>query len=205
MSDVATSYRKIKPLDPQDFLVFDKVPPVKPQPEKLPQLAKLPQLDAPPRLHDISALLESLGKLGKLTPKDIQPGDTFTLSPRQPYIENRGSLEVLNALLYVPDVPNIQFIDSFGGADEARYVQVWLRGLTPGHSYIAQIRVQAGGNGTFQVSTGEGGRQTSPGGDRTIPVLLSRVGHELSLIRVINLGASYWAFVDVTVTAIGQV
>lgn len=199
---MATSYRKIHPLSPKDILVFDQAAPQKP--ERV-QLDKAPQLAEPTHLHDVTAIVEQLGKLGKLTPKNIQPGDTFTLSPRQAWLEGRGYLDVYNSVIFAADLPNIQFINGVGPSDDARNVQIWLRGLTPGHSYIAQIRVQAGTGGTFQIGTGEGGRQTAPGGDQTIPVLLFQVRGELSLIRIENHGAWYWAFVDVTITALGQV
>lgn len=199
---MATSYRKTSPLSPKDILVFDQAPAQKPHRV---EIEKAPQLAAPTRLHDIHEIVEQLGKLGKLTPKNIQPGDTFTLSPRQAWLENRGYLDVYNSVIVASDLPNIQFINSVGPSDEARNVQIWLRGLTPGHSYIAQIRVQAGTGGTFNISTGEGGRQTAAGGDQTIAVLLFQVRGELSLIRVENHGAWYWAFVDATITALGEV
>jgi len=199
---MATSYRKIPKLNPKDILVFDQAPALKPQRV---EIAKAPQLSAPTRLHDVTTLVEQLGKLGKLTPKKIEPGATFTLSPRQAWIDGRGYLDVYNSVIFASDEPNIQFIDSVGPSDDARNVQIWLRGLTPGHSYIAQIRVQAGTGGTFHIGTGEGGQQTAAGGDQTIPVLLFQVRGELSLIRIENHGAWYWAFVDVTVSALGQV
>lgn len=204
---MATSYRKpgLKPVlaDPKDILVFDKQP-AAPLAAK-PALGKLPELKSPPQFYDTGHLIEQLAKGGMLKSENLQPGESFTLSPRRAWIEDRGWLDALNLLMVASDAPNFQFISQIGPGDDARHVDIWLRNLIPGRSYIAQVRVQAGNPGTFRISTGEGTRQTAPGGDRTIPVLLFQVQRELSLIRIESHGSSYWAFVDVQITALQPV
>ena len=67
-------------------------------------------------------------------------------------------------------------VNTLGPSDDARSVEIWLQGLTPGQSYVAQIRVVAGQGGEFHVRTSN---------------------------EITNIGDSYyWAFVDVTITAI---
>lgn len=153
---MATSYRKQSPLEPRDILVFDKVP--APPPRKY-NVQKVPESRAPTALYETTQLVEAinqLGKYGKFEPGKLDVGDSFTLSPRHAWIEDRGFIDAFNAVIFAPDMPTIQFIDSVGPHDDARKVDIWLRNLTPGRSYIAQVRVLAGEGGEFHVRTGEG-------------------------------------------------
>ncbi len=200
---MATSYRKRSPLDPKDILVFEKAAT---PPKRKSEVQKIPEMTAPTQLHDVAQIVEAInriGKYGKFEPKKLQAGDSFTLSPRHAWIEGRGYLEALNIIAFAPDMPTIQFVDSIGPSDDARFVDIWLQNLTPGQSYIAQIRVVAGQGGEFHVRTSNATHAIVPGGDRTIPVLLFQVADPLALIKITNIGdAYYWAFVDVTITAI---
>lgn len=198
---MATSYRKVRPLDPRDILVLDSAR--KPDPRPMPELSKLPRLDAPTALYPVETLVEALGKLRKIEPKNLQPGQSFTLSSARALVEGRGWLEVYNTCVVDPRSPTYQFVNNVGFGDESRQVNVWLSNLVPGRSYIVQLRVQAGQGGTFHIGTGEGDHLTRPAGDQTIPVLLFQVERDLSLVRIDNRGgAYYWAFVDATVTAL---
>jgi hypothetical protein len=197
---MATSYRKLPHLNPSNILVFDK--PTLPPKEPPVEVQKLPKLDKPSALHDVQALLEQMRKLPQLKAEKWQVGETYTLSARKPWIDNRGYIEAFQPLMAIAEQPTYQFVNNVGISDDARNIQVWLTDLTPGASYIVQLRVQAGTGGQFKISTGEGGRQTAPAGDQTIAVLLFQVERQMSLVRVENHGAHYWAFVDATITAI---
>jgi len=195
---MATSYRRLSKQDPGAILVFER--PTLPQ---KPQTAEnLPKLDKPPALTNVKDLIEQLRKLPTLKAEKWQVGESYTLSARKPWIEDRGYIDAFQPIMAIPGQPTYQFVNNIGISDEARHIEIWLTKLTPGASYIVQIRLQAGTGGQFKISTGEGTRQTAPGGDQTVAVLLFQVERELSLVRVENHGASYWAFVDATITAI---
>lgn len=196
---MATSYRKSSMLDSRDILVFDKVPE---PPKRRITVDKAPALQAPPKLHAVKDLLAAFRQLPQLRNQNLQPGESFTLSPRQAWIDDRGWVDAFNCVVVAPDEPNFQFVRGIGNSDEARQVDIWLKNLIPGRSYLAQVRLQAGDGGQFHIGTGEGTHQTAPGGDRVVPVLLFQVQRELSLIRIENHGAYYWAFVDVQITAL---
>lgn len=197
---MATSYRKLPSFDPKDLIVLPKT--LGAPKLQRPLADKLQKLDVPTPLYDVTTILDAVRKLGRIESKNLQPGQSFTLSARQAWIEGRGWIEAFNVVCVAPTHPTIQFIQNVGSSDEGRHVDIWLSNLVPGRSYIAQVRVQAGQGGTFHIGTGEGDHLTAPGGDRTIPVLLFTVERDLSLISIKNLGASYWAFADVTITAI---
>mgnify|MGYP006888937217 CR=1 FL=1 len=194
---MATSYRKLQP-DIDKILVFER-PPL-PQPRPAPE--KLPSFHKPTELHDVHALLDRLRKLPKLRSEKWEVGETYTLSARKPWVEDRGYIDAFQPIMAIPEQPTFQFANHIGVSDEGRHIEIWLTRLTPGASYIVQLRLQAGTGGTYHISTGEGTHQTSAGGDQTVAVLLYQVEREMSLVRIENHGASYWAFVDATITAI---
>lgn len=193
---MATSYRKPSPLDPGRVLVF--------QPEKDPPSTKeRPVLKDITALHDIPEIVKQVPELfPRGGTQKIEPGATHTLSARTPWIEHVGWIETLHSLASFPTNPSYEFSVTPEVPDEYRQATIWLEELSPGSSYIVQLRLRGFQEGQYLISTGEGGRQQAPGGNTTIPVLLYQVARSISLVRVMAQGIGNWALIDATITAI---
>ena len=121
------------------------------QPRPAPE--KLPAFNKPTALHDVHALLDQLRKLPKLRSEKWEVGETYTLSARKPWVEDRGYIDAFQPIMAIPEQPTFQFANHIGVSDEGRHIEIWLTRLTPGASYIVQLRLQAGtgGSGEFPV------------------------------------------------------
>ena len=138
-------------------------------------------------------------------------GETHVeLSPAVPWVDGRGWLEAAGTLQswfatttigFIPDKPN----------QEQGILYIWMDGLTPGHAYLAQIRV--GGwpanpqvPGTYNIGASDAAHADvhHTGASQTLSVFIPTVGGALSLITIDTKGLGGWLLDDVVITHLGQ-
>lgn len=152
-----------------------------------------------------SPLLERPEVLGLLKDAGIQPAgdpnaEPLVLSPRRPFVEGRGWLDFLRPLSLWGEGGTAWFMRQ-GEPDEYYKLDLWLY-TTPGKSYLAQLRVTGGHEGSWEIRGSDtSGVQTVAGGaERTIPILLYQVDLSVSLVTIIGRNFAQWGFYDVTIS-----
>lgn len=156
---------------------------------------------------DVAAVLKSTG----FETLDHELDHHVTLTPRIPYVDGRGHLDVLAARSYWGEEGRIDLLPGADPEPNPR-VEIWLDGLELDTAYAAVIRVAgaAGDGARFHVRTSEGTPQ-----DFTVApfdvegqllVVFLPAGRELdmALLRVEAFDTSDWMFYDVTVTKFGS-
>jgi hypothetical protein len=156
---------------------------------------------------EIRRIAEKLG--GGITTTDLQGEPHVTLSAQVPWVEDRGYLNLINPQSVFADDPNAGFVTPFDGNVEGK-LEVWLRGLEAGASYVLQIRVGSYSldpdePGLWEVRSSEGSPvyHASTGPDQTIPVFLLEVDGPLALVTLTSTGLGGWVFYDVQVHRLG--
>lgn len=169
-----------------------------------PAVAELLQRKPGPLLAYKDAL-ELLKHEGITLKHHLNPGQSVTLSPRRNYIEGHGHLNFVNVSHVYGENDQAWYQRHDDQPDEYRQLEIWLSGLTPGSSYLVQIRVTGDAQGSWQVRGSDTGGVVSTvagGYMRTIPVLAHEVRYDLSLIEVEARGMWQWGFFDAVVTAL---
>lgn len=167
-------------------------------------LRKIGRPSGAPAFHP-SPLLERAEVLGLLKDAGVQPAgdpkeEPLVLSPRRPFVENRGWLDFLRPLSLWGEGGTAWFMRQ-GEPDDYYKLDLWLH-TTPGRSYLAQLRVTGGREGSWEIRGSDtSGIQTVAGGaERTIPILLYQVDLSLSLVTIIGRNFSQWGFYDLTIS-----
>lgn len=129
-----------------------------------------------------------------------------TLSARVPWVSERGHVELTTPHLVNPTDPYVAFYSPETHGDSGQ-VDVWLRGLEPGASYFAQLRVGAvpplteqQGLWTVFGSFGPTVSLATVTGGQTLPVVLHAVADTQAVIRLRSTGLASWSFYDVEVS-----
>lgn len=143
------------------------------------------------------------------------PGETYVeLSTRYPYIEKRGRLSA-EYNLFAWYSSYCSFNNPFFSSDPTGAygtLTIDLEGLKAGHTYLAQLRVEAmnwvPAEAKFIVETTDSHyaeHRVATGGDPVLAVVLAKVSSSTAAIRVKSSGTIGWLFKDATVTYIGEV
>jgi hypothetical protein len=129
-----------------------------------------------------------------------------TLSPRQPWVDERGWLEALNvrslfASSSFASSPNIAWMSAPG--QPRGFLDIWLEGLEPNATYFAQMEVSSMGTGKFVVdAVALGAAQfvkctQAHGGYQSLLSRFETVDGGLAKINVFNTD---WIFFEVIVS-----
>ncbi|PCC74396.1 hypothetical protein SAMN02745121_04495 [Nannocystis exedens] len=171
-------------------------------------LAREPDLPlpraAPPERLSHAHLLDILRRVDGVDIKRLDRGDALRasdlrLSPRRPYIDGRGHLDFYGARVLGGDSDLAHFTDD---DPELARVEIWLKGLVPGGSYLAQLRLSGPSSGRFRVRGSDTGGEIefAAGPGLTVLAVVQDVQHELSLLAVEALECASWTFYDISFT-----
>lgn len=168
------------------------------------QLDELQAKARPGPLLDYQHGLQRAIDRGILIKHHLGPGQTLRLSPRANHVEGHGHLNFINVRHLFGENDQAWFYSDDDQPDDARKVEIWLRGLTVGASYLVQIRVSGHAGGQWQVrgSDTTGVFTVAGGFERTIPVLVHEVDLDMSLVTINATGMNLWGFYDATISAL---
>ncbi|MDC0666999.1 hypothetical protein [Nannocystis radixulma] len=156
----------------------------------------------PGPLLERAQVLERIAKKGVVL-KNIVAGQPLTLSPRRPYVEGEGWLNLIQ-VRHVWGENGMAWWQRVDDAPDAyRSLEIWLQGITIGASYLVQIRVAGAPDGNFVVRGSDTtGVITVSGATDTIAVLVHEVDASLSLVTLHATNMWEWGLYDVTISAL---
>lgn len=157
----------------------------------------------PGALLDRAAIDEILADRDIVVRHHQDPATPVVLSARTSFVEGHGYLNFILPRFVSGENGQAWFLRT-NESEDYRKVEVWLTGLTPGASYLVQLRVTSGPDTSFEVRGSDTtGVQTVRGGYQlTIPVLVHDVHSSLSLVTVANHDDHSWGFYDATISAL---
>jgi len=154
----------------------------------------------PGPLLERAQALERVVKKGLVLKKHDLPDQPITLSPRRPYIEGHGYLNMIQVRHVFGENGQAWWQKVDDAPDHYRELEIWLQNPTPGASYLVQIRVMGSPDGRFVIRGSDTtGETTVPGSTDTIPVLVHDVDLSLSLVTLHATGMWQWGLFDVTI------
>ena len=201
--------KPIEPLAMFDSIVVIDATPLLGEPQATAAgLAREPDVPlpraAPPERLSHAHLLDLLRRVEGVDIKRLDRGDDLRasdlrLSPRRPYIDGRGHLDFHGARVLGGDADLAHFTDD---DPELARVEIWLKGLVPGGSYLAQLRLSGPSSGRFRIRGSDTGGEIefAAGPGLTVLVVLHDIQHELSLLAVEATGCASWTFYDISFT-----
>lgn len=125
------------------------------------------------------------------------------LSARTSFAEGHGYLNFILPRFVSGENGQAWFLRT-NESEDYRKVEVWLTDLTPGASYLVQLRLTSGPASSFEIRGSDTtGVQTVRGGYQlTVPVLVHDVHSSISLVTVANHDDHSWGFYDATISAL---
>lgn len=153
---------------------------------------------------DKTKLIAVLKETG-MTTKDgsVELTSHVVLTAQNPWEENKGYLNALNARTWFADGPSVNFVPEAG--QPTGRLEAWLEGLEPDSMYVARIEVGASGSSPLDVRAVTLGSSISaqtfsiPGGFDTLLLQFSSGDGGLGLLRI---ECPDWSFYELEVSRV---